>query len=421
MLSPAQLYEFDLKGYVVLRGVLEPGLIERLHAALSVLEGKSKAELPSHCVPSWTPVINEYRLMGLLETDPVFEELIDRDEILHWVDEIVPKPYRLAEAYSITRLRGLGVPLHSQPEAKYRMTLQGPRTHLLKCAIALTDVGTDDGPMVIFEGSHKLERPWPFGNLHPDWRAPGVDPVFEAAFLKEQPNCDLRAWEDIPGYREVHVRAGDVILMSDDMWHGAKALQSDRRRRTLYYSYVPYHYPNWHGIDYSKELKARVNARRRKLLSGPFVGTRYANHDTHEIPDDLGFPKLPDSTRDPARFELFRGALAEPSAGPIKAPAALEGLLLALAGNQEMRGTCLFEVRGEHAGRYALRLAAGEAALVPESDGTPDTVVEIECADLDAIAAGNADPVQLFYEGRARARGDIRLAMRLVDAWLSHC
>ena len=292
MLSPAQLYEFDLKGYVVLRGALDPDLIARLDRALASLEGKGPAELPSNCVPSWTPVVNEYRLMGLLETDSVFEELIDHATILNWVEELVPKPYRLAEAYSITRMRGLGVPLHSQPEAKYRMTLQGPRTHLLKCAVALTDVGAEDGPMVVFEGSHKLERPWPFGSLDPAWKPPGVDPEFEAAFLAEQPDCETRAWQDIPGYREVHVRAGDVILMSDDMWHGAKALHSNMRRRTLYTSYVPYHYPNWHGIDYSPQLLARVNEARRTLLSGPFVGTRYANHDTRDIPDQLGFVRL---------------------------------------------------------------------------------------------------------------------------------
>ena len=417
MLTPAQLYEFDLKGYVVLRGALKPDLIARLDAALAKLEGKGPDELPSHCVPSWTPVVNEYRLMGLLETDPVFEELIDREDVLNWVDEVVPKPYRLAEAYSITRMRGLGVPLHSQPEAKYRMTLQGPRTHLLKCAVALTDVGANDGPMVIYEGSHKLERPWPFGSLHPDWKAPGVDPVFEAAFLSEQPDCDLRAWEDIPGYTELHVRAGDVILMSDDMWHGAKALNSDLRRRTLYYSYVPYHYPNWHGIDYSPELLARVSERRRALLSGPFVGTRYANHDTSGIPDALGFPQLPDSTRDPARFAAFRDELATPAPAPTKAPQALRDLCSALSGEADVRGTCLFAVLGEGAGRYALRVANGQAELVPEALGEPDTYVELEAADLTAIAAGEADPVQLFYEGRARARGDIRLAMRLVDAW----
>ncbi|MHC4378142.1 MAG: phytanoyl-CoA dioxygenase family protein [Planctomycetota bacterium] len=113
MFTAAERYQFDVLGYIVRRQVLAPELIARLNDALARLEGRGPDELPETCVPSWTPVINEYRLMGLLEADPTFWELIDHPCFTEVADAVVPQPYRLAEAYSITRLQGLGVPLHS--------------------------------------------------------------------------------------------------------------------------------------------------------------------------------------------------------------------------------------------------------------------------------------------------------------------
>lgn len=420
MFTAAERYQFDVLGYIVRRQVLAPELIARLNDALARLEGRGPDELPENCVPSWTPVINEYRLMGLLEADPTFWELIDHPCFTEVADAVVPKPYRLSEAYSITRLQGLGVPLHSQPEARYRWTEQGPKSHLLKMAISLSDVGPDDGPMVVFDGSHKIDVPFPFSRIHPDWKPVGNDPEMEQAFLAENADQVKVNWEDIPGYTEVHVRAGDVIFMSDDMWHGAKGLESGKRRRTLYYSYVPYHYPNWHGIPYSKELKSKVSPSQLKLLAGPFVGTRYACHDTSEIAEDLPFPHLPNSARDLSRFAAFRnddGDGGEDLAGPVRA--ALEKLTVARADENGSAplGKARFDVSGDGGGTFSLDLSAEGARLVPGSVDAPDCVIEVAAADLAGLAEGREDPVQMFYEGRARARGDIRLAMRLADRW----
>lgn len=423
MLTPAQRYEFDLKGCLVLRQAVAADLVQRLDAALARLEGRGPEELPANTVPSWTPAINEYRLMGLLECDEVFHELIDHPALLAPARELVPQPCRLAEAYSITRLKGFGVPLHSQRESDYRMTHAGPRTALLKCVVNLGDVGPEDGPMIVFEGTHKLAVPFPFNLVHPEWKPTGVDGEIEQVFLAESKDKHKIRWEEIPGYRELHVQAGDVILMTDDLWHGAKALHSNRRRRTLYYSYVPYHYPNWHGIPYSKELKQRVDPARRQLLAGPFVGTRYACFDTSELGEGLPFPRLPNSTRDPKRFAGFRdgrpgfqpGSSAE---SPVEQ--ALEALTRAPApagDPTQLLGAAEFHLSGQGGGAYSVHFGSEGARWSRGASPDSSCRIELDSADLLAVSRGEADPVQLFYEGRARARGDISFAMRLVDRW----
>jgi ectoine hydroxylase-related dioxygenase (phytanoyl-CoA dioxygenase family) len=426
MLTPAQRYEFDLKGCLVLRQAVSADLVQRLDRALARLEGRGPEELPLNTVPSWTPAINEYRLMGLLECDETFHELIDHPSLLGPARELVPQPCRLAEAYSITRLRGFGVPLHSQPESDYRLTHAGPRTALLKCVVNLGDVGPEDGPMIVFEGTHKLDVPFPFNLVHPDWKPTGVDGEIEQIFLAESKDKTKIRWEDIPGYRELHVQAGDVILMTDDLWHGAKSLNSNRRRRTLYYSFVPYHYPNWHGIPYSKELKARVNASRRQLLAGPFVGTRYATFDTSELGEGLPFPRLPNSTRDPKRFATFKdgqpeygagGDLAQPHTPIERALAALTEARPASGDHSQLAGTAEFHLSGSEGGQYSVHFAPGSAHWTRGQSPVSTCRIELDSADLLAVSRGEADPVQLFYEGKARARGDISFAMRLVDRW----
>ena len=140
MADSTQRFSYDLRGWIRLPGVLDRDHIARLNDALGRHEGLARDELPADLIPSWTPVINEFRILNLLECDPLFLGLIDLPEVLDWVRWLVPEPFRLVEAYSITRLAGIGVPLHSQPEAATRTDAKGLRSDLLKITFALGEV-----------------------------------------------------------------------------------------------------------------------------------------------------------------------------------------------------------------------------------------------------------------------------------------
>ena len=97
-LDPQEAYQFDLQGFLILRGALESSLVERLLRELKALEDTPKDQLPSHIPVSWTPVVNEFRLLNLLEADDVFHELIDHPSIMSRVDALIEAPLRLTEA-----------------------------------------------------------------------------------------------------------------------------------------------------------------------------------------------------------------------------------------------------------------------------------------------------------------------------------
>jgi hypothetical protein len=166
---------------------------------------------------------------------------------------------------------------------------------MLKVAIALSDIGTEDGGMVVFEGSHRQEEGFPYDLLHPDWDAGGIDADVEREFRESMQGRESLRWEDIPGYRELCFRAGDAVVFTDDLWHGARESRSDRIRRMLCFTYAPYHFANLHGVEYSDEVLERASELQRALLSGPFHGARYEAIDTGRVPDELGFPRLRES------------------------------------------------------------------------------------------------------------------------------
>ncbi len=298
-MTPEQAFFFDLRGYLVLERAIAPAVCAELEARMMELEGSTTEELPEGAYASASPGVNEYRIYNVISCGAAWERFIDHPTVMPYVAALVPAPYRLVEAYTVTRRDGIGIPLHSLWQAEYG-TLPGPRpsTKYLKAIVCLGPVGPDDGPMVVIEGSHRLRAPFPYSPVHPDWVAPEHDAEFQAMLLAQIPDDALRVpWEQIPGYKEVEVGTGDVILFTEDLWHGAKAKESPTPRRSLYVSYCPYHFPNWHGFPYAKSLLARVTTARRNLLAGPMLGNRHEDHPLPELAQHPSFYYMPHSER----------------------------------------------------------------------------------------------------------------------------
>jgi ectoine hydroxylase-related dioxygenase (phytanoyl-CoA dioxygenase family) len=113
--------------------------------------------------------------------------------------------------------------------------------------LALTDVGPGDGGTLVIPGSHK-------GNLcHPDIARPMAEQM-------------ARGHNNIPGAVEVHLKAGDAIMFSDAINHGASARTNPGERRVVIYRYGPSWGNTRHGYRYSEELLDRVTPSQRKIL-----------------------------------------------------------------------------------------------------------------------------------------------------------
>ncbi len=269
-----EIFQLDLKGYLVRRSVFSPSEVARIIEELKKFEGLEKDQFPSsHAFGSWTPKVNEYRIHNLPECSDFFLDLIDHEGLFDIIGESVPGPQRLTEAYSITRTSGMGIPLHFVDIAMSRRSGNRLLTQHLKVAIVLSDcLTTEDGPFVVIEGSHRIGHDFPFRLLDPDW---AIDPESVRAYVPDENRRVPLPWKEIPGYREVFVRAGDVVFFTEDLWHGAQTLKTDHSRRTIYLGYSPYHYCNWHGLTRSDALLDRATPRQKMLLSGPYIGYNY--------------------------------------------------------------------------------------------------------------------------------------------------
>lgn len=298
-LTPEEAFQFDLKGYLVLTGALDRARVLALADQVAALDNKGSDELP-WSIPVWTPVINEYRVLNILDPVPVALDLVDDEAFYGRVEALMDAPFRLTEAYTISRGPGMGLYLHNIPEpiATYRLVEGQPRTSYLKAVIPLVDNAPGDGPFCVIEGSHKPHAPYPYSKLDPDWDPATKDHAIVEMMEGHEDGRPKVEWSSIPGFKELPVRAGDVILFTESLIHGARKNAGTGRRRGLYLGYGPSFCANWHGVQYSPEILAQATERQRFLMSGPNVGFRYESApERFQLPDHPAYPFYPNSER----------------------------------------------------------------------------------------------------------------------------
>ncbi|MBK8977584.1 MAG: phytanoyl-CoA dioxygenase family protein [Planctomycetes bacterium] len=393
----------------MLRGALAHAEVERLTARLVELEQSPPDSLPVHCVPSRTAGLDELRLYHIHECDDLFLRLLDHPAWISFVDDLVPGPARSTEAFSISRRKGLGVPLHHHPLADYRVVAGRPQSRYVKASIALSECGPQDGALVVLEGSHKLGAPMPYAPVPADWPIPEYDSGFARQFVATECKGKTRVpWSAIPGYRELHVAPGDVILFTEDLWHGALAVRSGRTRRSLYFGYSPYYMATWHGLSVSPELLARASPRQRALLGGPFAGNRFPAQRTPAVPGSASFPAIPDS-----ELAAQRWLRPEPAHGDTTTDtAALLTELTHRTVTAGRDGVCALVVAGD---TWQLRVDAGRCTVQQGEPHPADARLELRRDALHRLVHGDASAVQLFYAGDVTVCGDVSLAMQVAD------
>jgi hypothetical protein len=249
---PSELddFLFDLRGYLILKNAVNPELLTELNRAFD--------EFPDLEDGQWSGNAQrrggdkgEYVLHNCVEAGKPFEALIDHPSWIEYVkryaggiDDFMSGLF-IDECVASRRWTGGYAPIHSGGYQAPTRTVYAYRDGVFRCCqvniiLALTDIGSEDGPTMVVPGSHKSHFPYP-----------GVSGDHMA---------------DIEGATPVCLNKGDALLFVDSMMHGSDSRRVPGERRVTIYRYGPAWGATRYGYVYSDELLVRLTPERRRIL-----------------------------------------------------------------------------------------------------------------------------------------------------------
>jgi hypothetical protein len=254
-------YEFDRQGFVIIKGLLSGEETARLARAIDELEEHAlrHVALPPRKVSAWGPEyhVNEergYHVQGakgegrtlivedFWNADPVFDLLADHPRTMQYIRAVVQGRITVNNSELRIRFTGnhSGTHMGGPIDHKYRYghNAKGIDAMMVRMIYFVHEVKSEDGAFCVVPGTHKTNRPSPYGN----------DPHTE------------------PGMIGLEVEAGDGILFTENLRHGGLVNRSARTRKTLHVGYGPFWMmsQNIATMDEPPYLTAATRARYRR-------------------------------------------------------------------------------------------------------------------------------------------------------------
>lgn len=262
-LTDKDIYLFDLRGYLVLKGAISPDHVAEINSILDsmrdVQPGGWRGFVHGHFFASAKEGLN---LQQIYEGGEPFERLIDNpawiDKVKHFVGgqedfDSNHGPLFIDENFASIRGPGQAIGLHSGGHLATKRTQFRFYNGMFKCGqinilMALSDIGPGDGATMVVPGSHKAH----FQN-----------PDFEKARMHKEHGGSV---DGVEGAIEVHMRAGDALLFVDALSHGSAKRVNEGERRIVVYRYGP----SWgffrHPYRPSQALLERLTPERRQIV-----------------------------------------------------------------------------------------------------------------------------------------------------------
>lgn len=260
MVSDHDIYFFDLRGYMLLKEALSAEEVAELNGILDEAPPLKIGQWWGHVHAHWYNDNDGLNLQQIYEAGEPFERLIDHPSWFEKIKSFVGGqetfdcdrgPCFIDENFVNFRGPGEAIGMHSgghwgMMRSQFRVVNGKFHCGQVNVLIALTDIGPGDGGSLIVSGSHKSNF------VHPDND-------------KYQMMGQL-AGEIPEGASEIHMRAGDVLLFVDAIFHGSAKRTNPGQRRTVVYRYGP----SWgnfrHNYEVSQELLARLTPQRRQIV-----------------------------------------------------------------------------------------------------------------------------------------------------------
>ena len=234
-LSELQRYELDVRGVIVVPGVLRDEEVAALRQAVAALR------LPPAADDIWSQRVNDLLLQG-----QPFLDLLDHPAALGVLEEVHGPNTRLDHAYGIRMAPSTcGLGLHGgavpwDPSQFYVHDRGRPRAGLVTLSWALVDQPVGRGGFGCIPGSHRAGL--------------AVPPEAETMVV------------------EVPVRAGDLLVFTEALAHCTVPWQGPGERLALLYKYSPGSsaWSDWQHLR--PVLERPLTDRQRRLLQPPSVG-----------------------------------------------------------------------------------------------------------------------------------------------------
>ena len=267
-MNDEEQYLFDLRGFIVVRNVLQRDQIDDL-----------SQRLESHRVKNPNPILGSDRTIFRNEHDPAWSaasllelgggylDLIDLPALKPYLTMLLGKHYRLDHDYAKIDSKmpdrektlylhgggqGAGGPADlvgpsDGGQCFYRYSNGRFFNGLVAVAFELDDISAEDGGFACVPGSHKSNIGLPSAWRHSKTQAEGPDFV-----------------------EQVAVAAGDAIIFTEACAHGTVPWEggSDRERRTLFYKYCP-HAVAWSPCYYNANNYPGLSTEQRQMLMPP--------------------------------------------------------------------------------------------------------------------------------------------------------
>lgn len=256
--TPLDDFLFDLHGYLVLKKVVEPELLNDLNQAFDNFPPLEYGQWWGNAQRRDYTAATGLELHNCVEAGEPFEQLIDHpgwiNYLRHYCGEEGQKGYVeglfVDECVASIRRSGGHHPVHSGGfqgalRGRYLYTNDVFRCGQCNIILALTDVHDGDGPTMVVPGSHKSNFPHPHAGNYS--------------------NSDRM--DQLEGAIPVYMDKGDALLFVDGLMHGGSSRTNpEGERRVTIYRYGVSWAATRYGYQYSQALLDRLTPARRKIL-----------------------------------------------------------------------------------------------------------------------------------------------------------
>lgn len=239
-LTDEQKFLFDLRGFIVLEGILDRAECAELIRLADTVWPRQPHDGPMR------------RFNGVSSWGQTFVDLMDDDRLLPYLVELLGRRLRIDHDYCIfMRQQSENGVLHGGPwryetDHWYRYHDGAMRNGLTVATWNLTDAPVGSGGFVCVPGSHKSN------------------------FLQHMPRDVARQERHVDWVVQPPMAAGDVLIFTEALIHGTAAWQADHERRTLLYKYSPPH-STWAKTYYDAAAFPDATERQRRLMAPPSV------------------------------------------------------------------------------------------------------------------------------------------------------